>query len=361
MTEFRYPEDCQSNEDIADYWAVRLDQSDLTPAEEAAFSAWQDADPGNPQRLVRACQIWQSMEIAAAEDGAALSDSVTRDTRASIDTRADEPKPVDLAGVRRDLERLGALEGGSGRLPGMRSAKRPFRPVLAVLTCLVLVVLFGYSAFQPDPDLVAAADASVVGQMHDLPDGSSIWMEPGTRVALNYSDALRDITVLEGGIFIKVAKDASRPLRIHLNQVTAIAVGTAFSASKWGGHARVEVSEGTVDLEDRKMRLARLVAGRAAWQDADGDLHFAEVAPERVAPWRGGRWIVDDMPIDELLARIAPLMGDVTFVRDPRLGDITVSGSFDISKPHSAHDALLAAYGLEERAFPAGFRIISRK
>ncbi|MHC8494360.1 FecR family protein [Thalassospira sp. SM2505] len=352
MTEFRYPEDCQSNEDIADFWAVRLDQSGLTPAEEAAFAAWQDADPKNPQRLVRACQLWQSMEIVAADTALSGPSSSASDQ---------DKRPVDQEGIRRDLERLGALEGGDGRLPGMRSAKRRPRPLVALVTCLLLVGLFAYSALQPAPDLVAAANVSAVTEVHSLPDGSRVWMEPGTRVSLNYSDTLRDITVLDGGIFIEVAKDATRPLRIHLNQFTAIAVGTAFSASKWGGHARIEVAEGTVDLEDRKMRLARLTAGRSAWQDADGDLYYADVAPDRVALWRGGRWIVDDMPVDELLARLSPLLGGLTFVRDPRLDEITVSGSFDLAKPESAHDAILAAYGLQESAFPGGFRIISRK
>ena len=353
MNEFRYPEDCRNNDDIADFWAVRLDQSDLSRSEENAFGAWQDADPGNPERLIRACQMWRSMEIVAA--------SGDEDVVVPAAPVKSDPVPVDLEGVRRDLERLGALEGGGGRLPGMRSVKRRARPVLALVTCLVLAALFGYSTMQPAPDLVAEANVSAVSEMHELSDGSRIWMEPGTRVALHYSDAARDITVLEGGVFIEVAKDASRPLRIQLDQMTAIAVGTAFSASKWGGYARVEVSEGTVDLQDRKTRLARLTAGRAAWQDADGDMHYANVTPDRVAPWRAGRWIVDDMPVEELLARISPLLDDLTFVRDPRLGDITVSGSFDLSKPQSAHDALLAAYGLEERAFPGGFRIISRK
>ena len=41
MTEFRYPEDCKGNDQIADFWAVRLDQGDLTAPEDMAFKAWQ--------------------------------------------------------------------------------------------------------------------------------------------------------------------------------------------------------------------------------------------------------------------------------------------------------------------------------
>ncbi|MCC9623889.1 FecR domain-containing protein [Thalassospira sp. MA62] len=354
MTAFIYPEDCQSNDDIADFWAVRLDQDDLSSSESAELADWQQRDPQNPARLARACQTWQSMEIIATRDGADLKP--TADTANSVDDDADDQNDL-----RAEIERLGALEGGNAHLPGMRAGKRRFRPVLALMTCLVIVGLFAYSAFRPDPDLIAARDADVVQTVHDLPDGSRIWMEPGTRLSVDYSQAARDITVLDGGIFIEVAKDAARPLRIHLNKVSAMAVGTAFTASKWGGHARIEVSEGTVDLTDDDMRVARLVAGRAAWQDIDGDFHYGTIDPDRVAPWRAGRWVVDDMPIDELLARIAPLLDDVTFVRDPRLGEISVSGSFDLAKPESAHAALLAAYDLQEYAIPGGFRIISRK
>ncbi len=354
MTEFRYPDDCQSNDDIADYWAVRLDQADLNTAEKAALECWQQADTGNPDRLIRAQQTWQAMEISAAE----LTDDDVVSSRSQTDGH---PTGFDSEAVRRDLERLGALEGGNGRLPGMRSAKRRARPMLALFTILLLVGLWGYSAFQPDADLIAAHDPGVVSEVHELSDGSRIWMEPGTRVALAYNDNNRDLTVLEGGVFIEVAKDSTRPLRIHLNKLTATAVGTAFSASKWGGHVRVEVAEGTVDLENRTARLARLTAGRASWQDADGDMHYGMVALDRVGAWRDGRWVVNDMPIDELFARLSPLLDGVHFVRDPRMDEITVSGSFDLHKPDGAYQAVLAAYGLTEQAIPGGFKIISKK
>tara|TARA_B100000674_G_scaffold468010_1_gene453505 strand:- start:15 stop:1145 length:1131 start_codon:yes stop_codon:yes gene_type:complete len=355
MTEFRYPDDCQSNDDIADYWAVRLDDVQLTAAEEIAFERWQAADPQNPARLIRARQTWHSMEIAAAE----LSD-MDNPAKGAPSPKQDH-LGFDSEAVRRDLERLGALEGGNGRLPGMRSAKRRARPMLAIFTILLLVGLWGYSAFQPDADLIAASNPGVVSEVHELSDGSRIWMEPGTRVAMAYSDQYRDLTVQEGGVFIEVAKDSTRPLRIHLNKLTATAVGTAFSASKWGGHVRVEVSEGTVDLESRTAKLARLTAGRASWQDADGDMHYGTVALDRVAAWRTGRWVVNDMPIDELFARLSPLLDDTSFVRDPRMGEITVSGSFDLTKPDGAYGAILAAYGLTDRAVPGGFKIISKK
>ncbi len=356
MTEFRYPEDCKGNDQIADFWAVRLDQGDLTTPEETAFKAWQSSDPDNEKRLSRARQVWHSMEFAVAE-----AIDIPDDRASNTPTRDITMDQFDNEAVRRDLERLGALEGGGGRLPGMRSAKRRARPVWALMTILCLLGLWGYSAFQPEPDLIAASDANVVTSIHELPDGSRMWMEPGTRIDIEFTDHYRDISVLDGGIFIEVAKDANRPLRVHMNRMTATAVGTAFSASKWGGHVRVEVSEGTVDLESRTTKLARLTAGRASWQDEDGDLHFAAMDPARIAPWREGRWIVKDMPIDELFGRLSPLMGDETFVRDPMLGEITVSGSFDLTKPDSAYGALLAAYGLTDRAFPGGFRIISRK
>jgi len=62
-----------------------------------------------------------------------------------------------------------------------------------------------------------------------------------------------------------------------------------------------------------------------------------------------------------LFARLSPLLDDVTFVRDPRMGDITVSGSFDLTKPAGAYQAILSAYGLTDRTVPGGFKIISKK
>ena len=108
MTEFRYPDDCQSNEDIADFWAIRLDQGDLDRCEQMAFENWQAENSGNVRLLMRARQTWRSMEIAVTDSPRPAQENTER-------------QPVDLDGIRADLERLGALEGGQGRLPGMRS------------------------------------------------------------------------------------------------------------------------------------------------------------------------------------------------------------------------------------------------
>jgi transmembrane sensor len=350
MTEFRYPDDCQSNEDIADFWAIRLDQGDLDRCEQTAFENWQAENSGNVRLLMRARQTWRSMEMAVTDSPRVAQENTER-------------QPVDLDGIRADLERLGALEGRQGRLPGMQSGKRRFRPKLAAAIGLVLGGLFVLGGLRRDPDLIAANDASAVREIHELTDGSRVWMEPGTRLAVKYDDTGRDITVLEGGIYIEVAPDKSRPLRVRLNDITAQAVGTAFVASKWGGLARVEVSEGLVDLRqsDGNIRLAKLSAGRAAWQLPTGDMRYGTRDVDRIAGWRNGRWMVNEMSLEELIARISPLLPGQNFILDPRMGDIFVTGNFDLAKPDSAMNALMAAYDLENKAYPGGFHLISKK
>ena len=50
-----------------------------------------------------------------------------------------------------------------------------------------------------------------------------------------------------------------------------------------------------------------------------------------------------------------------TYILDPRMGDIFVTGNFDLAKPDSAMNALMAAYNLENKAYPGGFHLISKK
>jgi len=359
MTDFRYPLDCKSDEDIADFWAIRLDGDVLGQFEQTAFDQWQAKSPKNAALLKHARQTWQTMEIAAADSRAQaretdrLSSGISNDMRRPLEE-------TDLAGIRVDLERLGALGGGTGRFPGMRPINRRFRPMLALATCMVIVGLFVLGAVRPDPDLVAEKSASAISQSHDLTDGSQIWMEPGTRLNIDFTQQARDITVLQGGIYIKVAKDAERPLRVTIGDLVAQAVGTEFAASNWAGHPRVEVREGVVDLATRDVRLARLSAGQTAWQGTKGDMRYGAYDIDRLAAWREGRWIARDMPLEEMLAKIAPLMADESYVLDPLMGDIYVTGSFDLTKPQSAVAALLGAYGLKKQSFPGGFEIISK-
>ena len=360
MTEFRYPTDCTCDEDIADFWAIRLDGDGLGQNEQLAFDQWQAVSPNNAALLAHARQTWHSMEIVAADRRTQAPDA----NPASLGGSNTPRRPLtetDLAGIRDDLERLGALGGGPGRFPGMRPKNRRFRPMLALATCMLIVGLFVLGAVRPDPDLVAENSISAISQIHDLSDGSEIWMEPGTRVNIDYSPEFRDIAVLQGGIYIKVAKDAARPLRVRVGDLTAQAVGTEFAASNWAGHPRVEVREGVVDLANRDARLARLSAGQTAWQGLQGDMRYGAYDIDRLAAWRNGRWIAQDMPLEELLAKIAPLMDGESYVLDPLMDDIYVTGSFDLAKPQSAIAALLAAYGLTKQSFPGGFEIISKK
>ena len=364
MTEFRYPDDCTSDKDIADFWAVRFDGGDLDRAEQVAFDHWLAASPQNLGLLDRARQTWRSMEIVAADAKGPAGPLAVDQNRSSHNLSKDMPRALDqtdLDGIRDDLERLGALGGGPGRLPGMRPVNRKFRPVLAVATLMVIVGLFVFGAVRPDPDLMAEKSANAISQIHDLPDGSQIWMEPGTRLNIDYTPEFRDITVLQGGIYIKVAKDASRPLRVGVGDLVARAVGTEFAASNWAGHPRVEVREGVVDVLSGDLRLAQLSAGHAAWQGTQGDMRYGAYSIDRLAAWRNGRWIAEDMPLEELLAKITPLIADETYVFDPLLDDVYVTGSFDLSKPQSAIAAVLGAYALKKQSFPGGFEIISKK
>ena len=59
MTEFRYPIDCTCDEDIADFWAIRLDNDGLGQNEQIAFDQWQATSPNNVVLLSRAPNLAQ--------------------------------------------------------------------------------------------------------------------------------------------------------------------------------------------------------------------------------------------------------------------------------------------------------------
>lgn len=131
----------------------------------------------------------------------------------------------------------------------IKQSKNLLRPVVA--TPLLLMGLLGFIfVTQPVDTHNNVTISTHIGESksHIMPDGSTLWLNSSTKIEVYYSDAFRRIKLLTGEAHFEVAKDASRPFEVYVNDRLVRAIGTAFSVHKVNDNIEVIVSEGTVEL-----------------------------------------------------------------------------------------------------------------
>lgn len=177
-----------------------------------------------------------------------------------------------------------------------------------------------------------------VGGFQRLPplaDGSRIELNTDTKIEVAYSDGERRIELDRGEAFFSVAKDKARPFIVEAGDYRVIAVGTAFSVHREGDAIEVLVTEGKVRIErdSALRRVARpmlVAAGHKADINMDAPVvrSVAETDYDHQLGWREGVLIFDNQPLREVAAEFNRYNRQKLVIADPRVGDVTVGGTF---------------------------------
>ena len=90
----------------------------------------------------------------------------------------------------------------------------------------------------------------VGGFLHKtLADGSIIRLNTNTRITVSYDRAQRHISLHQGEIFLRVARNVERPLVVATERGEVRALGTAFAVRLKDQGISVTVTEGRVVIE----------------------------------------------------------------------------------------------------------------
>jgi FecR protein len=127
----------------------------------------------------------------------------------------------------------------------------PLRPrwhrTLALTTATVLMIV---SPLLFWPGLSSDEYVTGIGQYTSirLADGSSVTLNSQSRLRVRFSGRGRDLMLLEGAALFSVARDASRPFRVHTGATIVEAMGTDFSVWRANGITQIAVKRGQVKV-----------------------------------------------------------------------------------------------------------------
>jgi transmembrane sensor len=303
----------------ASLWWVRLREDDVAPEEISRWLDWCQSDPANLRAFER---------IESLGGRLAALDAETR------------------AGMVREL--LGEPEARRKR-PSRR------RRYLAVVTGFALaagvgaIVLTGANLWRPGAAAPAALQSiSYVthkAQIEDvsLVDGSRVAIGADSALAVNYTQATRNLQLKDGEAFFEVEHNPDRPFVVQVGRLKVIAVGTAFNIRKTGDKIEVIVTHGAVDVEDGASQLAS-AAGHSPGLPKDGVIRVAAgqlVVADRGSPsltvrpadrvaavsWRTGSMSFLDEDLGLVIANLNRYAGREVQIADPSLEHLRFTGS----------------------------------
>lgn len=191
------------------------------------------------------------------------------------------------------------------KMPVRRMYWRAAAAILVLITAGSLFYLF-----RGKPEVVSYTEVSAPAGRNilhtKLPDGSDMWLTPGSRLryASHFGKESREVQMLDGLAYFAVAPAASHPFTVSTAAgIAAKVLGTEFSVKAYHGlqDIQVYVGSGMVQVSDSNHVLGVLEAGQQiVYQLAT---HTATRLDEQVDDWRQGSLLLQHVSFGEV-ARI---------------------------------------------------------
>ena len=187
----------------------------------------------------------------------------------------------------------------------------------AFAACAAAVVFLGaalYSGLRlhQDERFITRSDNTVIAATRGT--GTETLLPDGTRVRLNAASSLsfnrgfgrryRDVTIEGEGLF-EVAKDGSRPFRVHAGSACVTVKGTTFNVRNYSDEPDITVSllEGSVLLSAPSGETTLRPGTSATVSRVNGRISL-QTAESTVSDWTKGKIVFSDKTIPEILAII---------------------------------------------------------
>jgi transmembrane sensor len=292
-------------------WAASVDRGELSDAEKAALEAWLAQDRRHLGAYARARAVFAHFDRARA-------------LGPSFDYRE------------------------------FRAHRPPIRRARLLWTAAAMVA--GIALFVGITVLRATgAITTAQGEVRIVPlvDGSAVTLNTDSKLAVEYSNAERQVELLAGEALFNVAKDRTRPFIVHAGHTRVRAVGTSFSVRKISDdNVKVLVREGVVEVtEGEGAHAASLRVGAASEviaqpQSAGPVVPVPPAQVDRELAWQQGMISLDGRTLREAAAEFARYSPTQIIIDDPDLAGRTVTGLFSANNPVGFAHAVASSMGL---------------
>jgi transmembrane sensor len=228
----------------------------------------------------------------------------------------------------------------------------------AIAAGLVVLVLAGSTltpnaAWQgPRTFTTSAGQTSTI----TLPDGSKVTLDADTILRAHETSRRRNLELVQGRAFFRVAKDPARPFVVAAGDKTVTAIGTAFDVSLRPDGVRVTLLEGKVKVDapipvpatsaaPRRMQSTEMTAGSQLVAPDNGSWRLAKVDAGEQVGWAAGQLVFAGKSLAQVANELNRRSDRKVIIADPSVGRAVISGSFDTGDVEAFVQAV-ESYGL---------------
>ncbi|MEM9045347.1 MAG: FecR domain-containing protein [Pseudomonadota bacterium] len=210
--------------------------------------------------------------------------------------------------------------------------KKPRRYVWLAAAAVVLLALIN----APDLRLSWLADYRTTHEISEvvLPSGDRLTLGAEAALADTTDLTTRRLKLLRGEAFFEVQKDGRR-FEVSAGDLSIRVLGTSFEVAQIGDAVQVAVTEGKVAVLSGGQRWD-LAPGERLRYRSQNDVSRETVGLDRIATWRNGRLVADNMPLGEFAAKLNKHLPGRILVVGSRLSDARITGSYKLTNPLSA-------------------------
>jgi transmembrane sensor len=191
-----------------------------------------------------------------------------------------------------------------------------------------------------DPSTVAYSAPRDRHRTIRLADGSALVLAQDSLALVKFTRHARSLTIERGEAYFEVRREPNWPFEVQAAGVRVTAVGTAFNVARTSDRVTVTVTEGTVDVEQLSRPTAaenssptpalvqhrRLHTGeRLVLNDALAQSDLTQSGAEPA--WTNGQLQFVDAPLSQVVRTVSRYAGRRVLIDDPRVADLTYSGT----------------------------------
>ncbi|MBO9634374.1 MAG: FecR domain-containing protein [Chitinophagaceae bacterium] len=173
----------------------------------------------------------------------------------------------------------------------------------------------GQEANQPPGPVYNILEIPVGGEYQlVLADGSKVWLNSASRLKfpVQFSGSSREVEV-SGEAYFEIARDKSRPFKVHFNQSTVEVLGTHFNVNAYDNDdiQAITLLEGSVKVSNT-LNEVKIKPGQQARLTDASRINVKEVDTEEAVAWKNGYFMFADEDIKSILKKLSRWYGFTT-------------------------------------------------
>ncbi|KAF2990470.1 FecR domain-containing protein [Methylocystis sp. MJC1] len=173
-----------------------------------------------------------------------------------------------------------------------------------------------------------------------LNDGSRVHLGAKSAIAVNYREAERKVTLIEGEGWFEATPDASRPFVVAAASGSVTALGTTFDIALIGDKARVTVAANRVAISNRGDAEIVSEGQQSVFGPGVSISKPTAVDVNDETAWRWGKLIFRNRPLGEVVATLARYHQGYLLTPNEAVRQLRVSGVFDVDDPLGALETI---------------------